>query len=178
MTLRILPPFLMVMAMTACSRADHEQEEAASPAQPEPAPDVAVSAAETTEHGGHQYSFGQPGDTTAATRTVTVTGGDDFKFHPAHLTVKTGETIHFSVKNTGVLPHEFMLGDAASQKKHAEMMKQMPGMVHADPNMLTLQPGEEKALIWKFTNAGKVEFACHVPGHYEAGMRGVVDVAD
>lgn len=205
MTLRILLPFFMLALMTGCSRADHEPEKAASPAQPEPAPAVAASAAETTEHGEHEdeegghagdgheaggdedadhehgdhsYSFGKPGDATAATRTVTVTGGDDFKFHPAHLTVKTGETIHFKVKNTGKLPHEFTLGDEASQKKHAEMMKQMPGMVHADPNMLTLQPGEEKSLIWKFTNAGKVEFACHVPGHYESGMRGVVDVAD
>jgi uncharacterized cupredoxin-like copper-binding protein len=195
----------MFLAMTACSRADHVQEEAASSAQPEPAPAVAASAAETAEHGEHEheeggdagdghaaggdgdadhehgdhgYSFGQPGDATAVARTVTVTGGDDFKFHPAHLTVKTGETIHFNVKNTGKHPHEFTLGDEASQKKHAEMMKQMPGMVHADPNMLTLQPGEDKSLIWQFTRAGKVEFACHVPGHYEAGMRGVVDVAD
>ena len=31
-------------------------------------------------------------------------------------------------------------------------------------------------LIWKFTQAGTVEFACLMPGHYEAGMKGSIRV--
>jgi uncharacterized cupredoxin-like copper-binding protein len=31
-------------------------------------------------------------------------------------------------------------------------------------------------LIWKFAQAGTVEFACLIPGHYEAGMKGSIRV--
>jgi uncharacterized cupredoxin-like copper-binding protein len=37
-------------------------------------------------------------------------------------------------------------------------------------------PGQQRELIWKFTRAGNFEFDCNVPGHYEAGMRGVIEV--
>jgi len=52
----------------------------------------------------------------------------------------------------------------------------MPDMVHEDANTLTLEPGETKSLVWQFTEAGKLEVACHIPGHYEAGMRSRVVV--
>jgi Cu/Ag efflux protein CusF len=32
-------------------------------------------------------------------------------------------------------------------------------------------------VVWQFTKAGKVDFACLQPGHYEAGMKGSVTVA-
>ncbi|MFM2005202.1 MAG: hypothetical protein RLZZ09_857, partial [Pseudomonadota bacterium] len=31
--------------------------------------------------------------------------------------------------------------------------------------------------IWQFTKAGTVNFACLMPGHYEAGMKGAVKVS-
>jgi uncharacterized cupredoxin-like copper-binding protein len=31
-------------------------------------------------------------------------------------------------------------------------------------------------LLWKFTRKGEFEFACLVPGHYEAGMHGRIIV--
>jgi uncharacterized cupredoxin-like copper-binding protein len=76
------------------------------------------------------------------------------------------------VKNVGQVRHELSIGDRASQREHAEMMQAMPGMVHNDPNAVTLEPGETKQLVWKFDKpvAGKIEFACHEPGRYEAGM--------
>ena len=56
-------------------------------------------------------------------------------------------------------------------------MKKNPQMEHAEPNMVTLAPGKTGEVIWRFTKAGKVDFACLQPGHYEAGMKGLVDVA-
>ena len=32
-------------------------------------------------------------------------------------------------------------------------------------------------MVWQFTQAGTVDFACTVPGHLEAGMVGKVNVA-
>lgn len=60
----------------------------------------------------------------------------------------------------------------AEVKEHAEMMHQMPAMMRADPNMMTLEPSETGELIWQFTQAGRVNFACLKPGHCEAGIMG------
>lgn len=44
-----------------------------------------------------------------------------------------------------------------------------------------LKPGAQVQwtfeVIWQFTKAGKVDFACLQPGHYDAGMKGAVTVA-
>lgn len=56
------------------------------------------------------------------------------------------------------------------------MMKN-PEIEHAEPNMVTLAPGKTGEVVWQFTKAGKVDFACLQPGHYDAGMKGVVNVA-
>ena len=46
-------------------------------------------------------------------------------------------------------------------------------MGHDDPNSVLLNPGETKELVWKFSEARAwLEFACNVPGHYQAGMVG------
>ena len=50
-------------------------------------------------------------------------------------------------------------------------------MEHADDNMVRVAPGKTGEVIWQFTKAGKVNFACLQPGHFDAGMQGVVTVA-
>lgn len=57
------------------------------------------------------------------------------------------------------------------------MMMKMPEMEHADDNQVTVAPGGTGEVIWKFTKAGDVDFACLQPGHYDAGMKGLVKVA-
>jgi uncharacterized cupredoxin-like copper-binding protein len=56
------------------------------------------------------------------------------------------------------------------------MMQMMPDMQHSGPNMASLAPAERGELIWKFTRAGTVAFACLQRGHMEAGMSGAVAV--
>jgi uncharacterized cupredoxin-like copper-binding protein len=48
-------------------------------------------------------------------------------------------------------------------------------MAHDDPNSVLLEPGKSGELVWKFTRAMNLEFACNVPGHYESGMVGRVN---
>jgi uncharacterized cupredoxin-like copper-binding protein len=55
-------------------------------------------------------------------------------------------------------------------------MKKFPDMEHADPNALRLSPFASGAILWKFTRRGAFEYACLIPGHLEAGMRGQVIV--
>jgi uncharacterized cupredoxin-like copper-binding protein len=147
---------------------------------------IALGAAEkhphaTTHEHGHaskHANFGQPGKADQVQRTIEVKALDTMRYDPQTFTVKAGETIRFVVTNVGRLKHEFIIGDPAEQRAHAEMMRKMPGMEHEDPNALNLEPGETKTLIWQFGQAGVVEVACHVPGHYEAGMVAQVKVGE
>jgi uncharacterized cupredoxin-like copper-binding protein len=90
--------------------------------------------------------------------------------------VKRGETIRFVVRNTGKLKHEMVLGTIRELKEHAKQMRNFPEMEHADPNQVSVEPGKTGELVWRFTKAGTFDFACLVPGHFEAGMFGKVRV--
>ncbi len=129
-------------------------------------------------HGPDQHSpVGQPGKAAAVSRTIAVTMNDEMRFIPASIAVKRGETIRFVVKNDGIEPHEFMLGEIKALQEHAEVMRKHPTMVHDDPNAITVAPAQTGELIWHFTHAGRVDFACLIPGHFEKGMKGDIRVA-
>jgi uncharacterized cupredoxin-like copper-binding protein len=120
--------------------------------------------------------FGREGDPQKATRTIRVRMNDKMRFSPASVAVQRGETVRFVVSNDGQLLHEMVLGTRAALKEHAELMKKFPGMEHADPNMAHVKPGNAGEIVWQFTEAGEVQFACLQPGHFEAGMVGKVVV--
>ncbi len=127
-------------------------------------------------HPGHDDTFGKPGNPTKVSRTVAVDMSDAMRFTPASVTVKTGETIRFVVKNSGQVKHEMVLGTARELREHAALMKKFPEMEHADPNQLSVEPGKMGELVWQFTRVGTFDFACLQPGHFDAGMRGKVAV--
>lgn len=129
------------------------------------------------EQGHDSDAIGKPGVATATTRTVNVTMTDNMRFTPSKITAKQGETIRFVIKNAGGIKHEFVLGTEKELKEHYEIMKKNPEMEHSDPNMITLAGGQSGEVVWQFTKAGKVDFACLQPGHYDAGMKGKVSVA-
>jgi uncharacterized cupredoxin-like copper-binding protein len=124
----------------------------------------------------YAHGIGNPGNPHKVLRTIKVVMSDDMKFTPAKLDVKRGDTIRFVVRNAGLVKHEMVLGSMDDLKQHAELMLKFPGMEHAEPNMVTVAPGKTGELVWKFTKAGTVGFACLEPGHFEAGMTGAVSV--
>jgi len=144
---------------------------------------AAAGASATGNHaGGHGHgdadeAIGKPGTAAKATRTVNVDMTDGMRFTPADIRVKQGETVRFVVKNSGQLKHELVLGTGQELRAHYEAMKKNPEMEHADPNMVTLAAGKSGEIVWQFTKAGRVDFACLQPGHYDAGMKGAVTVA-
>lgn len=124
----------------------------------------------------HRTDTGKPGDPAKVTRTIEIGMDDTMRFVPGDIKVKAGETIRFSTKNRGKLPHEMVIGSIAELNEHAEMMRKMPGMEHDEPNMIALPPGDSGELIWHFDQPGEVDFACLIPGHMGAGMVGKVVV--
>jgi uncharacterized cupredoxin-like copper-binding protein len=139
--------------------------------------------------------FGHAASAAQASRTVELTLGDIY-FEPRSLDVKAGETVRFVLVNKGQLLHEFNLGDAAMHAAHQQemlLMQQsgmltptgmqhqgMPhgdhGMSHDDPNSVLVEPGKTAELTWTFARADNLEFACNLPGHYQAGMVGKLTV--
>ncbi|MBV7552181.1 cupredoxin family protein [Pseudomonas sp. PDM28] len=154
--------------------------------------------------GGHAYDFGQPAPAAKATRSVELVMGD-MSFTPKAIDIKAGETVRFVLVNKGQLLHEFNLGDAAMHARHQQEMLQMQqggmltptgmkamdhgsmagmdhgkmdhGMKHDDPNSVLVEPGKTAELTWTFSEATGLEFACNIPGHYQAGMVGKLTVS-
>lgn len=140
---------------------------------------IAAREKHETHSEAHEHktsSAGQPGEEGKVNRQIQITALDTMRFEPSRIKVKNGETVRFVVTNAGKLAHEFVIGDTSEQRKHAEMMRKMPTMKHEHDNAISLEPGETKNLVWEFGQGGELEIACHVPGHYEAGMRSNVVV--
>jgi uncharacterized cupredoxin-like copper-binding protein len=134
---------------------------------------------DASAHAKKNYAAGQPGDPKQPARDITVTMLEDGKkmlFEPAYIVVEQGEQIRFVLANDGVWEHEFMLDSFAGNAKHKKVMEKNPGMEHDDPNGKTINVAARAEMLWKFTKLGKYEYACLLPGHYEAGMKGVVEV--
>ncbi|TDR52078.1 putative cupredoxin-like copper-binding protein [Halomonas ventosae] len=130
-------------------------------------------------------------------RTIRFEAGDMW-FDPEGLDIVSGETIRFEIANTGNLEHEFVIGDTSAQEEHRKMMLEMAGS-HGESGVhgghgghdghdmaegglgssmpaVTIAPGETAELVWTAPeNAGDLEYACNIPGHYEAGMYGDID---
>lgn len=132
--------------------------------------------------GGHGHAdddgaIGQPGSAAKVTRSINVEMSDNMRYTPSNIQVRQGETVRLLIRNRGQVKHEFSLGTEKELLEHLEVMKKFPDMEHDEPGKVTLAPGQQGEIVWQFTKAGTVNFACLIPGHYEAGMKGTVKVS-
>ena len=128
-------------------------------------------------HGGHGDSpVGKPATMSQVTKTITIDMTDNMRFTPEQVNVKKGDVIHFIVKNSGQVQHEMTIGTKKELAEHYQQMLKFPGMVHEDPQTASVAPGKAGDIVWAFTASGVVDFACLQPGHFDAGMKGQVQV--
>jgi len=123
-----------------------------------------------------QQEWGIAGDPRAVTRTIPITMTDEMRFMPDLIDVRLGETIRFVHRNTGKMLHEMVIGTKAALDEHAELMKKFPGMEHDEPWMAHVPAGGSGEIVWTFNRPGSFDFACLIPGHYQAGMTGRIVV--
>ena len=123
-----------------------------------------------------QKDWGIAGDPKKASRTIEIRMTDNMRFAPKAIQVKLGETVRLVAVNAGKVLHELVIGTPQELKAHAEMMKKHPGMEHDEPYMAHVNPGQKGTIVWTFNRAGSFEFACLIPGHFEAGMIGRITV--
>ena len=120
---------------------------------------------------------GGPADPDEADRTVEVATLDSMAFEPSRIDVSAGETVTFIVQ-TPAWPST----NSRAETRRCSRNTPTPwpicrmGWSTTYPTASPCRPGETKQLTWQFSNSGTVEYACHEPGHYQAGMRGQVTV--
>ena len=147
---------------------------------------------------GSMKMIGEPGHLNEVDRTIEIKMFDNY-YEPNQIDIKKGETIKFVVKNMGELVHEFniatkemhikhqpemlkmvtmeiLLGDKIDMKKMKEAAKSDHSMAHSHSNSVLLEPKKIGELVWKFSKDTKLEAACNVPGHYQAGMVAKVNI--
>lgn len=123
-----------------------------------------------------QKDWGIAGDAKAVRRTITIRMTDDMRFAPNHIEVRQGDTLRLRAENKGQVLHEIVIGTKAELDAHADMMKKHPGMEHDEPYMAHVSAGKTGDIVWHFNRAGSFDFACLIPGHYQAGMTGTITV--
>jgi uncharacterized cupredoxin-like copper-binding protein len=103
---------------------------------------------------------GSGGSSQAVEVKVTLT---DFKVESSLTTFSVGTPYHFVITNNGSVAHEILIMAPGGDRSQALLTV----------GEKDLQAGATKAVDYTFTTAapdGKLEFACHISGHYEAGM--------
>lgn len=125
-----------------------------------------------------QKDFGIAGDPRKAARTIRLAMSDDMRFSPHAIELTQGETVKFVVTNKGKMLHELVIGTPADLQEHAALMKKFPDMEHDEPHMVHVKPGKSEQLAWTFNRPGEFDFACLIPGHFDAGMTGKIVVRE
>ena len=75
-----------------------------------------------------------------------------------------------------LVENEILLADKIDRKKMKEMSKKDHSMGHSHANSVLLEPNETGEIIWKFSKNISLEMACNMPGHYEVGMVGQINL--
>ena len=141
---------------------------------------------------GSMNAMGEKGDLAEVVKVIKVKMYDNY-YEPSEFKIKKNQTIKFIVYNYGEFVHEFniatkemhlkhqsemikmveneiLLADRIDKKKMKEMSKKDNSMSHSHSNSVLIEPNKSAEIIWKFNTEAKLEAACNVPGHYEAGM--------
>jgi uncharacterized cupredoxin-like copper-binding protein len=108
-----------------------------------------------------------PGDVTV---TLDVR---DSSFAPTRIAVRQHTTVTFEIANHDPIAHEFIVGGPEVHALHESGNHAQHGAV---PGEVSIPPGEIGTTTYEFHTPGRVLFACHLPGHFAYGMKGIVVV--
>ncbi len=96
---------------------------------------------------------------------------DELRFTPAAISVAKGETVTFLITNLGTATHEFAVGP-----KDMVDADQVDGALVMEVD--EIESHHLKTLTYTFDGDGPYGIACHEPGHFEAGMAGMITFTD
>ena len=131
------------------------------------------------EHGGdgHSHDHAAPTQVVAPSmKEIRVEVDDTMRFSPAIWEAQAGEPIRIILVNKGKVDHELVIGTEKEIIAHAKEMASPGAKGHHHTNEISAKPGQQAELVWTFKKPGQYAMACFEPGHYEAGMKGVINV--
>jgi uncharacterized cupredoxin-like copper-binding protein len=105
-------------------------------------------------------------------RTIEITIHHS-RFEPSELDVAEGTTVRFVIRNTDPIDHEFILGNQEVQDRHENGTHSSHGSV---PGEVSIAAGKMASTTYTFEEPGLLLLGCHLPGHWDYGMRGLVKV--
>ena len=108
----------------------------------------------------------------AGQRTVEITIHHS-RFQPSELSFPAGATVRFVVRNTDPIDHEFIVGDQEVQDRHEDGTEPHHGTI---PGEVSVPAGHVASTTFRFAEPGRLLLGCHLPGHWDYGMRGLVVV--
>ncbi len=92
----------------------------------------------------------------------------EFKYEGMPAQLKAGQAYKFVLTNGGAVEHEFSVVKRGS-KDHVGAL--------AAVDAKELQPGKSVTKEFTFNEKGDFEVACHLPAHYEAGMKVAITIS-
>jgi uncharacterized cupredoxin-like copper-binding protein len=135
------------------------------------------------EHGsdGHSHDHGHSHSTptqaiASSMREIRIEVDDTMRFSPSNWEAKVGEPIRIILVNKGKVNHELVIGSEKEIIAHAKEMASPGTKGHHHTNEISAKPGQQSELVWTFKKPGEYAMACFEPGHYEAGMKGIINV--
>ena len=100
---------------------------------------------------------------------------DRSRFSPSRIRVRPHTTVQFVIVNRDPIGHEFIIGDAEVHARHEGGHEASHPPV---PGEVSIAPLETGTTTYELHDPGVVQFACHLPGHFQYGMFGEVVVVD
>jgi len=127
---------------------------------------------------GHSHDHGTPQAqvVTPSMKEVRIEVDDTMRFSPATWEARAGEPIRIILVNKGKVDHELVIGSKKEIMAHAKEMANPNAKGHHHTNEISAKPGQQAELVWTFKEPGQYAMACFETGHYEAGMKGVINV--
>jgi uncharacterized cupredoxin-like copper-binding protein len=105
---------------------------------------------------------------------VTVTIRIDHShFETAPIRVRPHTEVRFVVVNHDPIGHELIVGGPDVQARHANGHE---AYHPPKPGEVSVPALGSASTTYFFHEPGPVEYACHLPGHYQYGMHGIVEV--
>lgn len=95
------------------------------------------------------------------------------RFVPDSFEFPAGTTVTFVVENRDPIDHELLIGDMEFQEAHEEGTEVRHG---AKPGEISVPAGETRTTTYTFEAPGKLLVGCHLPTHWDYGMRGVITI--
>jgi azurin len=128
--------------------------------------------------------------TAAGPRTITIAASDQMKFEPATIQAKPGEKLRIVLKPAGTMPKIAMSHNFVILKPGSNEAKFAEASAMARPDFIapalksqvlvsTAMAGNGETVSAEFTapaKPGQYTFICTFPGHFAAGMKGVLVV--